>query len=76
MQLELQAVKISGVTAETQEPSFAFAGVSSSYTLYDFGRRDARIRQASAYMEAVAEGFLFSKGDVTLQVFEEYFRIL
>jgi len=76
MQLEPQAVKIGGQTAETQEPNFAFAGVAATYTLYDFGRRDARIRQADAYTEAAAEGFLFNKGDVTLQVIETYFRIL
>lgn len=76
MQLEPQAVKIRGVTAETQEPDFAFAGIAATYTLYDFGRRDARIRQADSLSEAAAQGFLFSRGDVTLQVIEAYFRIL
>lgn len=76
MQLEPQAVKLGGVTAETQEPNFAFAGVAATYTLYDFGRRDARIRQAGAYTEAASQGFLFSKGEVALQVIEVYFRIL
>ena len=76
MQMEPQAVKIGGVTAETQEPDFASAGVAASYTLYDFGRRDARIRQAGALTEAAAEGYLFGKANVTLQVIEAYFRIL
>jgi outer membrane protein TolC len=76
MQLEPQAVKLGGTTAETQEPDFAFAGVAAAYTLYDFGRRDARIRQAGAYTEAAAESYLFGKADVTLQVIEAYFRIL
>jgi outer membrane protein TolC len=76
MQLDPQAVKIGGITAETQEQDFAFAGVAASYTLYDFGRRDARVRQADAYTEAAAEGYLFGKADVTLQVIEAYFRIL
>ncbi len=76
MQLEPQAVKINGVTAETQEADFAFAGIAVSYTLYDFGQREARVRQAGAYSEAAAEGFLFSKGEVTLQVIETYFRVL
>ena len=76
MQLEPQAVKLGGVTAETQEPHFAFAGIAATYTLYDFGRRAARIQQASAYLEATSENFLFSKGDVTLQIIEAYFRIL
>ncbi len=76
MQLEPQAVKIGGQTAETQEQDFAFAGVAASYTLYDFGRRNARVRQAVAYTEAATEGYLSSKGDVSLQVIEAYFRIL
>ncbi|MFZ2950477.1 MAG: TolC family protein [Desulfuromonadaceae bacterium] len=76
MQLEPQAVKIQGNTVETQESDFAFAGVAATYTLYDFGRRDARIRQAGAYTEAAAESYLFGKSDVTLQVIETYFRIL
>jgi outer membrane protein TolC len=76
MQLEPQAVKIGGVTAETQESDFAFAGVAASYTLYDFGRREARIRQAGAFTEAAVESFLLGKADVTLQVIEAYFRIL
>lgn len=76
MQLEPQAVKINGFTAETQEPDFATAGIAASYTLYDFGRRDARIRQANAYTEAASQGFLSTSGDFALQVIEAYFRIL
>ncbi len=76
MQLEPQAVKINGFTAETQEPDYAFGGIAATYTLYDFGRRDARIRQAGAFTEAAEEGYLSGRGDVTLQVIEAYFRIL
>jgi outer membrane protein len=76
VQLEPQAVKLGGVTAETQEPNFAFAGISATYTLYDFGKRDARIRQAGANTEAAVQGFLSGRGDVSLQVIEAYFRIL
>ena len=76
MQLEPQAVKMLGITAETQDPDFAFAGIAATYTLYDFGRRDARIQQASANTEAASQSFMFSKGDVALQVIEAYFRIL
>jgi outer membrane protein TolC len=76
MQLEPQAIKSAGGTTETQESDYAFAGVAASYTLYDFGRRNARVRQANAYTEAASESFLFNKGDVTLQVIEAYFRIL
>jgi outer membrane protein TolC len=76
MQLQPQAVKINGFTAETQEPDFAFAGIASTYTLYDFGRRDARIRQADAYTEAASQSFMAGKSDVALQVIEAYFKIL
>lgn len=76
MQLEPQAVKVGGVTAETQEPNFAFAGIAATYTLYDFGRRDARIRVARAFTEAASQSFQHTEGDVTLQVIEAYFRIL
>ena len=76
MQLEPQAVKMGGLTAVTQEADFAFAGVSATYTIYDFGRRDSRISQASAYREAATYHFASSKGNVALQVIEAYFRIL
>jgi outer membrane protein TolC len=76
LQAEPQAVKMGGVTTETQEPNYAFAGVAANYTLYNFGRREARIRQADAITEAASHSFLFSKSDVTLQVIETYFRIL
>ena len=76
MQLHPQAIKSAGGTTETQEPNFAFAGLAASYTLYDFGRRTARIQQADAYTEAASQSFLFSTGDMALQVIEAYFRIL
>lgn len=76
MQLEPQAVKLGGVTAETQEPNFAFAGIAATYTLYDFGRRDARIRQATAVAGATGQEFMAGSGDVALQVIEAYYRIL
>jgi outer membrane protein TolC len=76
LQVEPQAVKIGGATAETQEPNYAFAGIAATYTLYDFGRRDARIRQAEATTEATSENFMASSSDAALQVIEAYFRIL
>ena len=76
MQLEPQAVKISGITAETEESNFAFAGIAANYTIYDFGRRDARIKKANAYTEAASQSFIFSSSDVALQVIEAYFGIL
>ncbi|HIJ89128.1 MAG TPA: TolC family protein [Desulfuromonadales bacterium] len=76
VQLQPQAVKLRGTETETQEPRYAFAGITASYTVYDFGRRDARVRKEQAYMEAASEGFMFSKSDCALQVIEAYFRVL
>lgn len=76
LQAEAQAVRMGGVTAETQEPNFAFAGIAATYTLYDFGRRDARIRQADSLTEAASLGFKFNRSEASLQVIEAYFRIL
>ena len=76
VQREPQAVKLGGVTAETQDQNFAFAGVAATYTLYDFGIRDAKIRQAKFLAEAASEEFKAESGDVTLRVMETYFRIL
>jgi len=76
MQLEPQAVIISGRTAETQEADFASAGLSASYTIYDFGRRDARSQQAGAAADASYQNFESKRSDVALQVIETWFGIL
>lgn len=76
MQLDPQAVKIGGFTAETQEPDFAFGGVAASYTFYDFGRRAARTNGARASAEAVSQQYLARRDDIALQVIEAYYRIL
>lgn len=76
MQLEPQAVIISGRTAETQEPDFAFAGVATNYTLYDFGRRESRKQQALAALDATSQNFESKRSDVALQIIETWFGIL
>ena len=76
MQLEPQAVIISGRTVETQEADFAFAGLSLGYTIYDFGRRDSKKRQAGAVANASARSLESKQSDVALQVIETYFGIL
>lgn len=76
MQLEPQAVKINGFTAETQEPDFASGGLSATYTIYDFGRRAARQQQARSLSDSTAQFFEARQGDVSLQVIEAYFGIL
>lgn len=76
MQLEPQAVIISGRTAETQEPDFAFAGLSASYTIYDFGRRSSRKDAAVAIASASAKSLEARESDIAIQVVEAYFNIL
>jgi outer membrane protein TolC len=76
MQHEPQAVIIRGVTAETQEPDFAFAGLYANYTIYDFGRRDSRRQQAIALTNASARSLEARQSDISLQVIEAYFSIL
>ncbi len=76
MQLEPQAVKMGGITAETQEPDFAFAGISAQYTIYDFGRRDSRVRQAGATVSAADQLFANRRSDLSLQIIESYYGIL
>lgn len=76
MQLEPQAVIISGRTAETQEPDFAHAGLSANYTIYDFGRRNARKLQAVAATDAAGQSFEAKRSDIALQTIETWFGIL
>jgi outer membrane protein TolC len=76
MQKDPQAVIISGRTAETQEPDYAFAGLSANYTLYDFGRRDARKHQSIAAADAAGQTFESKRGDIALQTIEAWFGIL
>jgi len=76
MQHEAQAVKINDRTVETQEADFGFAGLSASYTLYDFGRRKARSQQAVATLDSVTQDLEALRSDVALRVIETYFGIL
>jgi outer membrane protein len=76
MQHEPQAVIINGRTVETQEADYAFAGLSATYTIYDFGRRDARKHQAGAVVDATNQAFESMRSDTALQVIEAYFGIL
>jgi outer membrane protein TolC len=76
MQLEPQAVIISGRTAETQEADYAYAGLSATYTLYDFGKRSARKQQAETAVSASSQNYEALRSDISLQVIESYFGIL
>jgi len=76
LQQNAQAAKIAGITAETQEPQYFFGELSATYTLYDFGRRDARQEQARSLFDASAYTFEARRKDSALQVIEAYFGIL
>jgi len=71
-----QAVKISNMTAETQQAEYATAGVAAYYTLYDFGRRSARQQQARHAASSTGSMVRAKHKDVALQVIEAYFGIL
>lgn len=76
MQQSAQAVVIDGITAETQEPDFASAGIALDYTLYDFGRRSARNSQARLVAGAATDRHTAFRSDIALQVIETYFSVL
>ncbi len=75
-QLAPQAMSVAGQTLETQQGDYPFASVAISQTLYDFGRRDARRKEARAAADAVASGISSQEQEVSLQVIEAYFAVL
>lgn len=75
-QVEPQAMKINGQTMETQQGRYPFVNLAATQTIYDFGRRDARRRQASTSLASVDFGVQAQEQDVTLQVIEAYFSAL
>ncbi|SKA17385.1 Outer membrane protein TolC [Trichlorobacter thiogenes] len=75
-QLEPQAMKINGMTMETQQGSYGFANLAATQTIYDFGRRDARRKQAQSANKAVESGIRSKEQEVSLQVIEAYFAVL
>jgi len=75
-QLEPQAMKINGMSMETQQGSYGFANLAATQTLYDFGRRDARRNQAQSTRKAVESNIRSKEQEVRLQVIEAYFAVL
>ena len=76
MQQSAQGAKLDGITARTQQPDYASAGLSATYTIYDFGRRSARQQMTRAFADSSVQSFEASRTDVSLQVVEAYFSIL
>lgn len=75
-QLEPQAMKINGMSMETQQSSYGFANLAATQTIYDFGRRDARRNQAQSARKAVESSIRSKEQEVSLQVIEAYFAVL
>lgn len=75
-QLEAQAMKINGMTMETQQSSYGFANLTATQTIYDFGRRNARRHQTQSASKAVESGIRSKEQEVSLQVVEAYFAVL
>ncbi|HEX9023455.1 MAG TPA: TolC family protein [Geobacteraceae bacterium] len=71
-----QSFKSSFGTFETQNPDFAFGGLSVTQTLYDFGRTGARYERAKETSAAASLSYKGQKQDVFLRTVATYFRIL
>ncbi|MBT0662909.1 TolC family protein [Geobacter pelophilus] len=76
MQLESQAVEINGRSAETQQADFAYANAALVYTLYDFGRRDARRLSAQSSADAEESNVLTREQDTSMQIIATFYGIL
>lgn len=76
MQLDPQAVIISGRVAETQDPDFIHGGLGASYTIYDFGRRSASLKQAKKGFETISYSYMAEENNIALVVIETYFSLL
>lgn len=76
MQSAPQAVKFGGLTQETQQREYPFAGAGLYQTIYDFGR--SRSREEGARFQAKAAAFAYGnlEQDVALQVIRAYYAIL
>lgn len=76
IQKDPQAAILNGHEAELQDADYTHGGVEALYTIYDFGRREARISQARATADASSSRYDAQRTDVSLQVIEVYFGIL
>ncbi|WP_223922148.1 TolC family protein [Geobacter sp. AOG2] len=76
VQQAAQGAKIGGMAAETQQADYATAGLSATYTIYDFGRRNARQQMSRALADSSVQSFEARRTDISLQVIEAYFSIL
>jgi len=76
VQNEPQSVKINGITAQTQQPNYAFANLFINQTLWDFGRTRQRFRRAELVRDASARSYSGQEKEIYLSVVETYYGIL
>ncbi|HEX9079993.1 MAG TPA: TolC family protein [Desulfuromonadaceae bacterium] len=76
MQQAPQGMNFQGLSIATQQPDYAFGSLAATYTIYDFGRRNARVQQARALADSTSHTFAARRNDVALLVIEAYFGIL
>jgi len=70
-----QAVRFGGLTQETQDPRFPFASLTATQILYDFGKRDARVRREEALGAAAESRVEELRQEVFLQVTEAFYGV-
>lgn len=76
-QLDPQSIQISPTqTLATQDATFGFFSFAMTYTLYDFGRREARDSQAALVREVAGDLYRGQEQDLSFQVVRGYFGVL
>ncbi len=76
LQQDAQAMKLNGLALETQPATYLSGSVGIDYTVYDFGRRDARRKISRTNLDAVNFTLENQEHEIALQVVENYFGIL
>jgi len=76
LQQDAQAMKLNGLALETQQATYLSGSVGIDYTVYDFGRRDARRKISRTNLDAVNFTLENQEHEIALQVVENYFGIL
>ncbi len=75
-QLAPQMIRFNNNTLPTQDADYGFFSLTFDQILYDFGRRDARFKQAALLREATADLYKGEEKELFLQVVTGYYGIL
>jgi outer membrane protein TolC len=76
LQAAEQKITLNFSEIPTQDAHYGFFSLTLNYLLYDFGRREARSRQAELLQEATADRYQSQEKDIFLQVVKGYYGIL